>query len=88
MKVKIQQRSVYHKFVEVEVEIPNDIKGKDIDTYLTDNEHIFTDEIDKAMDEAVYYFGSGVYEYDGMNEEGSDSEWRYKCEEREIGGHL
>jgi hypothetical protein len=56
MKVKIQQRSVYHKYAEVEIEIPNDIKGKDIDTYLTDNEHIFTDEIDKAMDEAVYHF--------------------------------
>ena len=88
MKVKIQQRTVYHKYAEVEVEIPNDIKGKDIDTYLTDNDHIFTDKIDKAMDEAHYYFGSGVYEYDGMDEEGSESEWRYECKELDTGGHL
>ena len=76
MKVKIQQRSVYHKYAEVEVEIPNDIKGKDID------------KIDKAMDESVYYFGSGVYEYHGMDEEGSESEWRYECKELDTGGHL
>tara|TARA_R110000796_G_scaffold119184_1_gene233374 strand:+ start:440 stop:706 length:267 start_codon:yes stop_codon:yes gene_type:complete len=88
MIVKIQQRSVYHKYAEVEIEIPNEIKDKDINKYLTDNEHIFTDEIDKAMDEAVYYFGSGVYEYDGMDEEYSDSEWRYECKELDIGGHL
>ena len=88
MKVKIQQRSVYHKYAEVEIEIPNDIKGKDIDTYLTDNEHIFTDEIDKAMYEAVYHFGSGVYEYDGMVVAYSDSEWRYECHELDTGGHL
>ena len=40
------------------------------------------------MDEAVYVFGSGVYEHDGMDEEYSDSEWRYECKELNIGGHL
>ena len=25
MKVKIQQRQVYHKFAEIEIEIPNDV---------------------------------------------------------------
>jgi len=29
MKVKIQQRSVYHKFAEVEIEIPDDWNNKD-----------------------------------------------------------
>jgi hypothetical protein len=34
MKVTIQQRSVYHKYAEVEVEIPNNIKEDEISEYL------------------------------------------------------
>ena len=30
MKVKVQQRSVYHKFVEVEVEVPDSVEFNDI----------------------------------------------------------
>ena len=101
MKVKIQQRSVYHKFAEVEIEIDkkdyqeyikfNTAKGKqwhDIYDYLLDNEHLYVDKIDKAMSEAEYEYGSGVDDYRGMNEPESSSEWRYECEELELGGHL
>ena len=38
MKVIIQQRSVYHKYAEVEVEIPNSIKEEDISEYLIEIE--------------------------------------------------
>ena len=38
MKVKIMQRSVYHKYAEVEIEVPNDIKDKDVLEYLQENE--------------------------------------------------
>ena len=38
MKVRIQQRSVYHKYAEVEVEIPNNIKEDDISDYLIEIE--------------------------------------------------
>ena len=101
MKVKIQQRSVYHKFAEVEIEIDkkdyqeyikfNTAKGNqwhDIQDYLIEHEDLYVDKIDKAMSEAEYEYGSGVDDYRGMNEPESSSEWRYECEELELGGHL
>jgi len=86
MKVKIQNRSVYHKFAEVEIEVPNDIK--DIQEWLNENEETYIDEITRIIDESEYDSGTGVYDYKGMNEEESDSEWRFECEEQKIGGHL
>ena len=35
MKVKIMQRSVYHKYAEIEVEVPKDV---DVQEWLMDNE--------------------------------------------------
>jgi len=100
MKVKIQQRSVYHKFAEVEIEIDkkdyqeyiklNTVKGKqwhDIQDYLIEHEDLYVDKIDEAIDKAEYIHGSGLYDYRGMDDE-SDSEWRFECEELELGGHL
>ena len=84
MKVRIQNRSVYHKFAEVEVEIPNDVE--DVQQYLVCNEELYTEKIDKAMSEAEYVHGTGLYDFDGMDDAESDSEWRYDCEG--IGGHL
>ena len=99
MKVKIQQRSVYHKFAEVEIEIDkkdyqeyikfNTAKGKqwhDIQDYLLDNEHLYVDKIDKAISKANYEYGFGLG--DGMEDEREESEWRFECEELELGGHL
>ena len=34
MKVKIEQRTVYHKFVELEIEIPDSVETDKIDEYL------------------------------------------------------
>ena len=89
MKVKIQQRSVYHKFAEVEIEIDKkDYKEyHDLHDYLLENEQLYNDKIDKAISEADYEFGSGANDYDGMDDN-SDSEWRYDCEDLKIGGHL
>jgi hypothetical protein len=39
------------------------------------------------MDEAPHLYGFGD-EYDGMNEMDRESEWRFDCDELEIGGHL
>ena len=76
MKVKIQQRSVYHKFAEVEIEIDkkdyqeyikfNTVKGKqwhDIQDYLIEHEDLYVDKIDEAIDKAEYIHGSGLYDY-------------------------
>ena len=96
MKVKIMQRSVYHKYAEVEIEIPNDWNDKDgvenyydehINDYLHDNEPLYVDKIDKAISESGFEFGSGVEEYRGMCELEADSEWRYELEDGGR-GHL
>ena len=86
MKVKIQQRSVYHKFADIEIDVPKDIREEDMHEYLLDNEHLYVDKIDKAMSEAEYEYGFGLG--DGMEDEREESEWRYECEKLELGGHL
>ena len=102
MQVKIMQRSVYHKYAEIEIEIPNDWNNKDgvenyydeqINNYLHDNEHLYVDKIDEAISEADFEYGNGVNDYTGMNEPEAESEWRfeYKSDEygdRYFGGHL
>ena len=90
------QRSVYHKYAQVEVEVPNDWNNKDgvenyydehLNDYLNDNEHLYVDKIDKAISESNLQYGSGVEEYRGMCEIEADSEWRYELEDG-YGGHL
>jgi len=77
MKVRIQQRSVYHKFAEVEIEVdkndfqhylkynaPKGATAEDyISDYLIDNEHLYTDSIDDKISKASYEFGFGT-DYD------------------------
>jgi len=86
-KVKIMQRSVYHKYAEVEIEVPILPNGIDIQEYLYKNENLYVDLIDKAISQANFEYGSGVEEYRGMCELEADSEWRYELEDG-YGGHL
>jgi len=86
MKVTVINRSVYHKYAEVDIEVPNDVD--DIHQWLIDNEHTYIYEMDESINESKYQFGSGVNDYDGMTEPISDSEWRYECIELKTGGHL
>ncbi len=95
MKVKIMQRSVYHKYAEVEIEIPNDWNNKDgienyydehLNDYLHDNEHLYIDKLDTAHAEAQLEFGSGVNDYAGMTDADAELEWRYEVNGQ--GGHL
>ena len=46
------------------------------------------DKIDEAMSKAEYEFGTGAYDYSGMDAEYDVSEWRFECEELKTGGHL
>ena len=97
MKVKIQTRQVYHKFAEVEIEIPSDWKesdGLELQDYLIARDDLYTDKIDKAISQAKYEYGFGT-DFDAnshynsaMNEPESESEWRYECDELHDGGHL
>ena len=82
MKVKIIQRSVYHKIEEIEVEIPDDCE--DVQNYLVCNEDLWVDELDKKMDKAEYEWGFGLG--DGMEDDGEESEMRYEFDGN--GGHL
>ena len=89
MKVKIMQRSVYHKFAEIEIEIPNGMECNDVHEYLTDNEDLYIDKIDDKISKAKYEFGFGL-EYTGMDESDMESEWRFEviAKGENYGGHL
>ena len=82
------QRSVYHKYAEIEVEIPNTIKEEDVQPYLIDNEDLYTDKIDEKLSKAEYVHGTGLYDFDGMEDAESDSEWRFDIVGKQYGGHL
>ena len=89
MKVTISQRSVYHKYAEIEIEIPDGMEFNDIHEYITDNEELYVDKIDEAMDNAEYEFGFGLD--NGMEEKDSESEWRFDVMSKgkpTYGGHL
>ena len=91
-KVVISNRSVYHKYAEVTIEIPKDIKDDDIAQWLYDNESEYTDNLDKSLSDAKYEFGFGSDFVGGMNE--VESETRYDVVDSEVkgrfifGGHL
>jgi|TARA_B110000444_G_scaffold228909_1_gene235008 hypothetical protein len=93
MKVKIQQRSVYHKFAEIEIEIPDTITEDNLQDYLEDREDV-DEKIDEAISKAEYEYGFGC-DYDANQNNNSamhkileESEYRYQCDKLNTGGHL
>ena len=97
MKVKIQQRQVYHKFAEIEIEIDEDEfdhyrldngKYTSIDEFIIYKEEDWIDDIENKLNEAEFDYGNGLDDYKGMNEPESETEWRYECDELKTGGHL
>ena len=88
-KVILSNRSVYHKYAEIEIGIPSSIKSEDIGEWINNNLDVYTDALDYQVSEAPYEFGFGV---DGaMNEVDSDSETRFDVvvdEKKVNGGHL
>jgi len=88
MKVKIEQRSVYHKFVELEIEIPDSVETDMIDEHLLSIEDQWIDKIDHKLNETEFILGTGLYDHPGHIHTDVAHEWRYECKERKIGGHL
>ena len=87
MKIKIGNLSVYHKFTEIEIEIPEMDKDK-VSTYLFDNEDKWVDTLDSEVYKSNFLkFTSGQGEYDGYDD-GSESETRYEIVGKSYGGHL
>ena len=87
MKVKIIQRSVYHKYAEVEVEATDGMECNDIHEWLLNNEKLYVDKIDEAISEANFEYGTGIDDYRGMNFPEAESEWRFEYGDK-YGGHL
>lgn len=97
MKIKIMQRSVYHKIAEIEIEIPNDWNNKDgvknyyderLNDYLHDNEYLYVDKINEKISKAEYEFGFGLNNDKGLDEKDEESEWRFDIVGQNSGGHL
>jgi len=97
MKIKIQQRQVYHKFAEIEIEIDEDEfdhyrldngKYTSIDEFIIYKEEDWIDDIENKLNESEFVYGNGLDDYKGMNEPESETEWRYECDELKTGGHL
>ena len=87
MKVKIMQRSVYHKYAEIEIEVPELIDEEtEIQEWLINNEDKWNAEMDKEFSKAPFDFGNGMDTYDWTDKD-ADSEWMYMGENG-IGGHL
>ena len=88
------QRSVYHKYAEVEIEVDEkklkeytDV-GASITDYLFDNENLFSEKIDEKISKAKYGFGMGMHTSDGWTNAEEESEWRYEVVGKKLGGHL
>jgi len=84
MKVKIMQRSVYHKYAEIEVKVPQEVD--DVQNWLMENEDKWNDDMQIALDNAEINFGNGMETYD-WTDRNEESEWMYRCEDG-FGGHL
>jgi len=91
IKVRISTKQVFYKYAQTIVYVPNTIAKEDILSYLNENEDIYTDKVDKDLDDACFEHGNGLDEY-GMNDIYSDSECRFdlldKDENPFFGGHL
>ena len=86
MKIKISSRTIYHKFSEIEIEIPKDLSEDRVADWLIKNEHLWIDNLDKANGEAPLNFGFGLG--DGMNDKEEEHEIRYDIIKEMFGGHL
>ena len=92
--VTISNRSVYHKYAEVTIPIPKNIKQEDVAEWLFENENLYVDDLDQRLHESEYHFGLGLdydannYHKSNFNERESESETRYDIEGEQYGGHL
>ena len=56
------QRSVYHKYAEIEVEVPQEVD--DVQNWLMENEDKWSEEMDEEISKASFDFGNGMETYD------------------------
>ena len=87
MTVKITERRLYNKIVEVEVEIPDNISIEEVDCYLYENDHLYVDKIEEEMQKAkpIQGWGEELMVSDNKDE---IIETRYDVLTFKYGGHL
>jgi len=86
MKVKVSARIVYHKYAEIEIDIPSDVD--DIQDFLHANDGLWSEELNTQLYNQGYDYGHGIDMHPGMEDINEPSEWRYDCEKAGEGGHL
>ncbi len=96
MKVRISQRNVYYKTAEVEIEIDKDElenfklnggKYATIQDYLIENEHLYLEQLDNALEQVEPEYGLGMGSGDWTDKE-HYSESRFDVVGENFGGHL
>ena len=90
-KVRISARKVAHKYVELDVFVPNTIKDADLGEWLTANEHTYDWKIKNKFTEAKYQKGLSLNIPMGMYDREADEEYRYDIivdNAIQLGGHL
>ena len=96
MKVKITQRSVYHKIaqIEIDVPVPKDAEFDQIQEWIIDNEDTWVDKIDHELNEQEFVFGNGMDDDNNWTDNNENSEWRIDAVRETMlgkmptGGHL
>ena len=84
----ISTRAVYHKYAEVTIEVPSNIKDEDVDTWITNNDN-FSEELDQNLSDAELESGFGLYNNMNQIEEVYETRFDVYNSKGEItyGGH-
>lgn len=88
-EVTVSNRSVYHKYAEVTVTVPDHIDTEDIEQWLWLNEQGWGEKLDRKISNAEYEYGFGLDSK--RNEAESESETRFDVlvnNKQVYGGHL
>ena len=87
MTVRITERRLYNKIVEVEVDIPDNISIDKVDEYLHENEHLYVGKIEEKMQKAKPIQG-WAEEFERSDNIQETTETRYDVLTFNYGGHL
>ena len=90
-KVKVTARRVVHKYVELNVYVPNTIKDADVEEWLITNADTYNCRLENKFIDAEYQKGFGINIPIGMYDREADEECRYDVivdNVVQLGGHL
>ena len=96
MKVKITQRSVYHKIaqIEIDVPVPKDSFFDTIHEWIINNDDEWVDKIDHELNKQEFVFGNGMDDDNSWTDKNENSECRIDAVRETglgkmpTGGHL